>query len=525
MNKYTPILELGRGGMATVYLAVSRGPGGFSKLQVVKQLREELAADPEFLQMFLDEAKLSARINHPNVVQTNEVGFDGKRHFIAMEFLDGQPLENIFRVNERVPEAFPTAMLVRILSDALAGLHYAHDLQGFDGKPLNVVHRDISPHNIFVTYDGQVKVVDFGIAKAADSSNETRTGVLKGKVAYMAPEQVRGDSLDRRADLFAIGAILWRALAGRRLWKGLNEMEIFMHLTNGEVPAPVSQREEIQPRLFDICMRALAVNPDDRYPTALVLQEELEGFLQDAGERITTRDIGKRVAESFAERRAEVKAAIEERLSVAESEGENATYAELFPEPQVAPLRDEARAPIGKWIAAGSVGAVAAIAMIVVANRGRNDAKAQPPTVAVNVAPDTQPSVRLPPAAYATDVKVTVSPPEAEVLIDEIKMADKGAKFPRDGLIHKIRAQAPGFESRTEAVKFDQPSVEVSIELKKATVAAWKPTRPGEQPKRVGGDDVPPPVATPVQAAVTPAPAATPKKLSLDTADPFAPKR
>src|SRR6185437_1077783 len=191
LGKYRLIAELGHGGMAEVYLAVVRGPAGFNKLVVIKQIRPQLAEDPEFLGMFLDEARLAARLSHPNVVQTNEVGQEGNRYFIAMEYLEGQPLNRILHRLQK-SGGLPLGLHIKILSDVLAGLHHAHELADYDGTALEVVHRDVTPHNVFVTYEGQVKVVDFGIAKAAGRAGETRHGVIKGKAPYMAPEQAAG---------------------------------------------------------------------------------------------------------------------------------------------------------------------------------------------------------------------------------------------------------------------------------------------------------------------------------------------
>src|SRR5580698_5191926 len=233
LRKYRLIAEIGRGGMADVFLAVAQGPAGFNKLVVIKRARLELEQDPDFLSMFLDEARLAARLNHPNVVQTHEVGQEGDRYFIAMEYLDGQPLN---RIRARAGASFATDMQVRVLTDTLAGLHHAHELCDFDGTALGVVHRDATPQNVFVTYDGQVKVVDFGIAKAIDSSSETRTGTVKGKVTYMAPEQAKGERVDCRADIFAVGVMLWEGIAGRRMWKGVPELTVVHELIGGKVP-------------------------------------------------------------------------------------------------------------------------------------------------------------------------------------------------------------------------------------------------------------------------------------------------
>ena len=216
-GRYRLIAELGRGGMATVFLAVTEGAMGinFNKLVVLKRLREHVADDPEFVTMLMDEARIAARLNHPNVVQTLEVDKAEGEPFLAMEYLDGQPLH---RILSRDRATFPLAMFLAVLADVLSGLHHAHELADFDGTPLNIVHRDVTPHNVFVTYNGQVKVVDFGIAKAEGRASETKHGVVKGKVSYMAPEQARSGMLDRRTDVFAVGVMLFEACTRRRMW-------------------------------------------------------------------------------------------------------------------------------------------------------------------------------------------------------------------------------------------------------------------------------------------------------------------
>ena len=310
LRKYRLIAEIGRGGMADVYLAVVQGPAGFNKLVVIKKTRSELAQDPEFLAMFLDEARLAARLNHPNVVQTTEVGQDGERYFIAMEYLDGQPLN---RIRARAAGAFTALMQARVLADVLAGLHHAHELCDFDGTPLGVVHRDATPQNVFVTYDGLIKVVDFGIAKAVDSSSETRTGVVKGKVTYMAPDQARGERVDRRADVFAVGVMLWEAIAGRRMWKGIPELTVVHELMNGKLPSLRAAVPEVPDALARICERALAIEPDARYATAQEMHDALSEYVDGAG-HTSAREVGKFVADRFAEDRAKVKNLIESQL-------------------------------------------------------------------------------------------------------------------------------------------------------------------------------------------------------------------
>jgi serine/threonine-protein kinase len=300
--------------MSEVYLAVIAGPAGFNKLVVIKLIKAELAEDPDFIGMFLEEARLSARLNHPNIVQTNEVGNIGGRYYIAMEYLEGQPYSRVLHRVGR-DRGLPLGMSLRLLSDVLAGLQYAHDLTDFDGTPLGVVHRDVTPHNIFVTYDGQVKVVDFGIAKAMNSSHETRTGMLKGKVGYMAPEQARGERVDRRADIFSVGVMLWEAAVGRRLWKGMNEVQILHQLLAGDIPRPRSMRPDISDRLEQIILRALAPNRDERYPTCTALQADLEDLMDSGGERGALREVGRVVTQAFEEERKKLKTIIEQQLA------------------------------------------------------------------------------------------------------------------------------------------------------------------------------------------------------------------
>jgi serine/threonine protein kinase len=197
-GKFRFIAEISLGGMSEVFLTLTKGGlGGFQKLVVVKLLRRDLAEDEDFLRMFLEEARLTARLNHPNVVQTNDVGEDLGRYYIAMEYLEGQTFERVRRARHATT-LFPLHMQIQMLVQILSGLHYAHELCDYDNTPLSIVHRDVAPSNVFITYDGQAKLVDFGIAKVLDSLNHTRVGVLKGKARYMAPEQITGAALDRR---------------------------------------------------------------------------------------------------------------------------------------------------------------------------------------------------------------------------------------------------------------------------------------------------------------------------------------
>jgi eukaryotic-like serine/threonine-protein kinase len=315
-GKYRLIAEIGRGGMADVYLAVARGGmGGFQKLVVVKILRDGLAQeDEDCVPMFLDEARLAARLNHPNVVQTNEVGQDAGRYYLVMEYLEGQTLERIAK-HPQAASRFSLAMRLQTLTQVLAGLQYAHDLVDYDGTSLRVVHRDVTPSNIFVTYDGQTKLVDFGIAKALDSSAETRVGVFKGKTRYMAPEQISQSSeVDGRTDIYAAGVVLWELLAGRRMWKGVRSADVMPRVTAGDLPSLQAAAPGVPPELERICTKALALSPDDRYPTAASLEADIERYLMSHPSPSTDRDVGSVLRQMFAEDRATMRAAVETQM-------------------------------------------------------------------------------------------------------------------------------------------------------------------------------------------------------------------
>jgi len=299
--------------MAIVYLAASLGPRGFSKLVVVKELKDEFSTDTEFTTMFVDEARLAARLNHPNIVQTYEVEEQQNHFFIVMEYLEGQPLSQVRSRLARLGAQLRDHQ-VRVLCNVLDALHHAHELADYGGTPLNVVHRDVSPHNVIITYAGDTKLVDFGIAKAADSSSQTRTGVIKGKLAYMAPEQAFGKAVDRRADVFSVGVILWEAITGRRMWKGNAEGAIAHRLSSGDIPKIGDYVPEAPLHLKAICERALATRLEERYASALAMRQDLEGYLASIPYRPIARDFGGLVSQGFNDERTRLKALIEQQM-------------------------------------------------------------------------------------------------------------------------------------------------------------------------------------------------------------------
>jgi eukaryotic-like serine/threonine-protein kinase len=297
--------------MSEVFLTLTQGGlGGFQKLVAVKLLRRDLAEDEDFRRMFLEEARLTARLNHPNVVQTNDVGEDLGRYYIAMEYLEGQTFERVRRARN-ASKLFPLNLQIQMLVQVLAGLHYAHELVDYDNTPLSIVHRDVTPSNIFITYDGQVKLVDFGIAKVLDSLNQTRVGVLKGKARYMAPEQITGGAIDRRADLFSVGAMLWEMLSGSQIWLGRSEGDILRRVSSGDVPPPPRDAPSV---LQAICMKAMAHHPADRYPTAEALRLELDTYVSQHSTGVREHGLGSAVTELFREERAQIRQLIESQL-------------------------------------------------------------------------------------------------------------------------------------------------------------------------------------------------------------------
>ncbi len=306
-GRYLLIGVLGRGGMGEVNLALMEGPGGFRKLVVIKRMHRHLASEPEFLDMFLDEGRLAARLQHPHCVQTFEVGTVGGEPFMTMEFLNGIGLNRIFAAQRRGRLELPVPLLARIVADALDGLAYAHELQDYDGSPLGVVHRDVAPHNLIVTHGGVVKVIDFGIAKAATRAAQTRTGVVKGRYAYMAPEQARGQGVDERSDLWSMGIVLWEGLTTRRLFRGESEIDTLRRLLDQPIEPP-SKYADVPPDLEAIVLRALQRSPEDRFGSAAEMRDALETWLSEHAPAVGHRALRRFMQEHFSADRKAIRA-------------------------------------------------------------------------------------------------------------------------------------------------------------------------------------------------------------------------
>jgi len=495
IGPYRVIAKLGQGGMAHVLLALKPGPAGFRKLLVIKQLRKELVEDQEYLSMFLDEARLAARLAHNNVVRTYEVGEHEDGMFIAMDYLEGQPLNRVIRRKPKIT----LPMHVRILCEVLAGLHYAHNLQDFDGSPLNVIHRDVSPHNVFVTYNGEVQLLDFGIAKAAGASSQTREGTFKGKVSYIAPEQALAQSPDRRADIFSVGIMLWEAVAQRRLWKGGQDLAHLNARIKGAEPRLREVMPDADPLLLDICDKAMALDPNDRFATAAEFRQALKPYLT---ENLTApEDLAAWMSEKFAAERKELRAKIDTQIQA----HEDATHSGEVPVVSVGsatltPLTGQVPTPTegasrNRWwmgLAGAAVVIVGALAFISTQDTEvpvvEETPVVEPPVV--EAAPSTLPppaAVEPPPGVPTIDLSISAEPATATLFLDGTRLDSNPfqADVQANGEMHRLRATAEGFVDHEQLIVFDRDR-RLNIVLEEAPDEAPRGMRRGMRTARVG---------------------------------------
>lgn len=286
-GKYLLIDKIGSGGMAELFLAKQTGLKGFEKVMAIKRILPHLTEDQEFVSMFINEAKLAALLSHQNIVQIYDLGSVAVIYYIAMEYVMGKDLRTVLSKSRSNDRPLPISLTLQIISKVLSGLDYAHRQKDLSGRELNLVHRDVSPQNILVSYEGEVKLVDFGIAKAASQGTETRTGMLKGKLAYMSPEQAWGKPIDRRSDIFAVGILLYEMLSGTRLFKGENELSTLEKVREAKVEPPTSLNPEISKELEAIILKALAKDPNDRYQTAAEMEAAIETYMISQGHSLS----------------------------------------------------------------------------------------------------------------------------------------------------------------------------------------------------------------------------------------------
>jgi serine/threonine protein kinase len=287
-GRYEVIKHLAQGGMAEVFLARATGIEGFERHVVIKRIRAEQARDKSHVQMFLDEARLAASLHHHNIVQVHDIGEEQGEYFFVMEYVHGEDVRKLLTQVSSRGERVPLEHVLTIVTAAAAGLHHAHEQCGPNRAPLGIVHRDVSPANILVGYDGGVKVADFGVAKATHRTFETESGARKGKVAYMSPEQCVGLPVDRRSDVFSLGIVLYESLTVRRLFKDDNDFLTMTAIVQAQIPPLSTPWPEVPPALEAIVMKALSPSPDDRYATADHLRLALEQFAANTGLRTST---------------------------------------------------------------------------------------------------------------------------------------------------------------------------------------------------------------------------------------------
>ena len=278
-GKYTLLDRIAVGGMAEIFLARQAGLEGFEKTIVIKRIRPHLSKQASFVKMFLNEAKLAAQLNHPNIVQIYDLGKINESYFIAMEYIFGRDMRRIIPKADTKEIPFPMVYALKIASSVCEGLFYAHQKADIYGNPLNIVHRDITPENIFVSFDGTVKVLDFGIAKAANQIEQTKAGEIKGKLSYMSPEQCMGKPLDCRSDIFSLGTVLYEWITGFKLFTGESEVAILKNITEGKIYKPSYFKSDIPDAVEAILMKALEKDRDKRYQTAWEMQYDLDQFL------------------------------------------------------------------------------------------------------------------------------------------------------------------------------------------------------------------------------------------------------
>ena len=492
LGRYRLLLELGQGGMARVFVAFSSGLAGFNKLVVLKVMREELRESESSLAMFLAEARLAARMNHPNIVQTLEVGEDGGRYFICMEYLEGQTLGRLLKKTADSP--LPLAARLEMICQVLEALIYMHGFTDPDGTALSLVHRDISPNNVFVTFDGTAKVLDFGVAKAAGVSHETEAGMFKGKLGYAAPEQILGNS-EQRSDVFAVGVLLWELLAYRRLSQDRTQQEIVQARMAGVDPDIMRSALGVPVELIQICTRAVAKRVDDRYSSALEMRDALRAYIRANNLDYSPEQLRDLLSELYAAERAEVRRLIDQRMKqvVIEDDhpeqgrrsipvapavlgGVGAATLSGNASSYVLPSRSTGR---GRWIAA--LIAVAAIAGIL--GRWFSGSEHLPAAPTIALAPPASNgavtgAIVNNAAPKLVTLKVAASPPDTEILLDGAKLDGNPfqGQFPKDPALHRLELRCFGRVSEARMIALDQDlDLLIALSVDKSSKGPPKP--------------------------------------------------
>jgi serine/threonine-protein kinase len=488
VGSYLLMTPLAQGGMAEIWLARQSGPKGFERLVVIKRMIDALESDPEHVDMFLTEARLAAQLNHPHVVQIFDLGESGQSLYLVMEYLDGENLSVVRRMGTKHQLPLLDHHSVRMVAWAADGLHYAHTRVGVDGRPLGIVHRDISPQNLFATFDGGLKVLDFGVAKLA--SQHTTSGKLKGKLGYMSPEQARGEHLDARSDVFALGIVLFELVTRGRLFPSMDDTQVLGAIAHGNLPRPRDRRADLDPELEQIVVKAMAARKEERFQSARELQDALEGWLGRRGLTVTTSDLADYLRTLFArrihDRRQLIEAAMRAEMTpngVANVRrlAQSAAGSGLTSKSRAEPYTEGRRSMVPVFVG-GAVGTMAIAALTFALLSTRNPAPPLPPVVQPVVAP------RPPPPPAPPVLVVSTSPPGASITVDGKSVGT--APVTLDSLTagdHLLEATLEGHLPASRTVPLPKPGERLMVELALAPAPAPPPVddTSAEKPKAV----------------------------------------
>ncbi|MCA9686378.1 MAG: serine/threonine protein kinase, partial [Myxococcales bacterium] len=299
LAKYQILGRIALGGMAEVYKAVSRGVEGFEKVVAIKRILPHVAEDEEFITMFKDEARIAAQLQHSNIASIYELGSEDDSFYIVLEYVPGKDLRAIFELCRNAKRPMPLAQACYIIMQVCEGLEYAHNKKDRHGRPLGLIHRDVSPPNALVSYEGEVKLIDFGVAKAAGRASQTQAGILKGKFGYMSPEQVRGATIDRRSDVFSLGAVLWELLCNQRLFQAETDFATLEKVRTVNVDPPSRINPAVPTKLEQIVMKSLAADLNERYQSAAEFHDALQAFMFEEGLFYSRKNLAEWMQEHF----------------------------------------------------------------------------------------------------------------------------------------------------------------------------------------------------------------------------------
>lgn len=536
IGRYEIICKLGVGGMADVLLAHQPGPFLASKLVVIKQLRPSVVSDEQFVEQFADESRIAVRLHHPNVVHTYEVVAEDGEYYLTLEFLNGKTLyQTLLRVRR---ENMPLDLHIWILTQVLNGLHYAHELADFDGTPLDIVHRDVSPSNVFLTYSGDVKLLDFGIAKSAGAITSTRDGIVKGKLGYASPEQCMTEPLDCRTDLYSVGVMLWEAIAGRKRSVGGTDASTLEARVRGTEKPIVEISPNVPTELAAICNCALARLPSERFSSAHEFRLALENYLRSNGFESGPEQLKELMTKHYDDEQREIRRTIEEHLATSRSRSSRPPQStEYVPEippdgrlPQIEggqslmsgflppsefPEWETPRKRLRIFVAAGIVLAIAVttagLLIVKSSNWGRHPAatvSSSEPRKLANTSQQTDGR----PSTESLWVTLSAVPVDAEIRLDGRRVSNPyRAAHGRDAVSHHVTVSLQGYRTLEREVWFANDLV---VRLSLDAVSTSDTRGPKSQGAVVRRAAINPPIAEP-----TPPPLPTPPAAELKPGD------